>query len=107
MQIVLPSNLLRLLDRGYIEVHNNRILSATYQHTFERVVGACVDFLVRHIRRHVDEIAWPGFGGEFEMIAPTHASFAFDDVDHAFEFSVMMGAGLGVWMDAHGSRPEL
>src|SRR6185436_13760688 len=107
MQIVLPSNFLRLLDRGDLEIHNDRILSAAHQHTFERVIRACVDLLVRHIRRHVDEIARLGFGGEFEMIAPTHASSAFDNVDHTLEFTVMMSAGLGVWMNSHGPGPEL
>ena len=48
-------------------------------------VGAGVDLLVRHVRRHVDEVARAGLGGELELLAPAHARAALDDVDHAFE----------------------
>ena len=70
-------------------------------------VVARVDLLVRHERRHVDEVAGPGFGGELEPIAPLHPRAAADHVDHAFHGAVMMRARLGLGMDDHRPGPEL
>jgi hypothetical protein len=107
MRFVDPLDFVRLLYGRDIEVHDNRFLSTSYKNALKRRVRACVDFLVRHIGRDVDEISRPCFGGEFKTIAPTHAGSAFDNVDHAFEFPVMMRSGLRVWMDADSSGPEL
>lgn len=107
MRVVDPLDFFRPLDGKDIEVHDNRFLSTSYKNAFERRVGVCVDFLVRHIGRDVDEISRPGFGGEFETIAPSHACFAFHNVDNAFEFPVMMRGGFRVWMNSDGSGPEL
>src|SRR5580693_5329435 len=41
------------------------------------------------------------------MIAPTKTGTAAHDVDYSFEFSMMMRAGLGVWVNYDCSSPEL
>ena len=70
-------------------------------------VGAGVDLLVRHVGRHVDEVARAGLGGELQLLAPAHARPAPHDVDHALEVAVVVGAGLGVGVDGHRAGPEL
>jgi hypothetical protein len=62
---------------------------------------------VRHVRRHVDEVARAGLGGELERFAPAHPRPALDDVDHALELAVVMRAGLRVGVDVDRAGPEL
>jgi hypothetical protein len=62
---------------------------------------------MRHVGRDVDEVARAGFGRELQRVAPAHAGFALDDVDHAFQMPVMMRAGLRVGMDVDGASPQL
>ena len=62
---------------------------------------------MRHVRRHVDEVAGPGLGGELQLVAPAHAGAALDHVDHALEVPVMVGAGLGMGVDGDGASPKL
>ena len=88
-----------LLDRLDVEVDHDRLAAAAHQHAFQRLVGGGVDLLVRHVRRHVDEVARPGLGDEFQLLAPAHPRPALDHIDHAFQRAVMMRAGLGVGMD--------
>ena len=61
---------------------------------------------MRHVRRHVDEIAGAGFGNKLQLVAPAHARLAADHINHAFHRAVMMRAGLGLGMNHHGSRPQ-
>ena len=61
---------------------------------------------MRHERRHIDEIAGFGFGDKFELIAPAHAGPPADDVDDAFQFAVVVGAGFGIGLDLDGAGPE-
>ena len=107
MRIVDPPYVLGRLDGRNIKIDDDWFLAASNQDAFERLVGVCIDFLVRHVRRDVDEIARARFGRELEMIAPSHARFAFDDVDDALEFAVVMRAGLRIGMNAYGAGPEL
>ena len=58
---------------GDVEVHDDRLLAAAHQHARQRLVVARVDLLVRHVRRHVDEVARARFGDELELVAPAHA----------------------------------
>ena len=106
MYTVDPSHFLGRFDRRDLQIDDDRFLSASNQHTFERLIDAGVDLLVRNIRRNIDKVAGAGFGGELEMIAPTHPGPAFDDVDDAFKPAVMMRSGLGVWIYAHRARPQ-
>ncbi len=61
------------LDRLDVEVHRHGLAVAAAQHALERLGRAGVDFLVRHIGRHVDEVARSGLGRELELLAPAHA----------------------------------
>src|SRR5438105_14857245 len=40
------------------------------------------------------------------MFAPAHPRLAFDDIDDAFQVTMMMCAGLGVRPDGHGAGPQ-
>lgn len=106
VSVVNPPDLLGRLNRGYVQVDDDRFLPASHEYAFERLIGAGVDLLVRHVRRDVDEVAGSGVSGELEMIAPTYASAAFDDVDDAFKLAVMMRSGFGVGMDGDSARPQ-
>ena len=70
-------------------------------------VPARVDLLMRHERRHVDEIARPRFRRVLERVAPPHARAAADDEDHALELAVMMRAGLRVRVNRDRAGPQL
>src|SRR6202165_1818685 len=61
---------------------------------------------MREVGRGGDEVAGAGFGDELELVAPAHARLAADDVDHALDRAVMMGAGLGLGMDDDRAGPE-
>src|SRR5262245_45873330 len=102
-----PRHLLGLLHRLDVEVDDDRLVVAAHQHAFERLVRAGVDLLVRHERRHVDEVAGPGLGHELEVLAPAHARSSAHHVDDAFQFAVVMRPGLGVGLGAYGSGPDL
>ncbi|KAK5561408.1 hypothetical protein LTR46_000213 [Exophiala xenobiotica] len=107
MSRINPFHALRVFDRHYIrQIHRNRLAVTPHEHTLQLLVLQGVDLLVRHVGRHVDEVARPGFGGELEGCAPSHARPAFDDVDDALEVAVVVGAGFGVGVDLDGARPE-
>src|SRR5215510_12222920 len=107
MNVIQPPDFFRRLDGRNVEIDDDWFLAASNQHALERLIRAGVDFLMGNKRRHVYEIARACFGSELEVIAPTHASFASYDVDHAFKLAVMMRPGLSIWMNADGSSPEL
>src|SRR5215469_4464940 len=96
-----PRNFLRPLRRLDVQVDRDCLAVAPYQHTLERLGTAGVDLLMRHVGRHIDEIARTGFRRELELLAPTHAGASLDDVDDALEMPVMMRASLGVGVDMH------
>ena len=60
-----------------------------------------------HVRRHINEVARPGFVDEFEPFAPTKPRAAFRHVDRCFEFAVMVRAGFGVGLDDYRAGPKL
>ena len=64
-----PAHAFRLFDGVDIEIDDDRVLAGPAQHAFQRLIGAGVDFLVRHVRWHIDEIARPRFGDIFEPLA--------------------------------------
>ena len=107
MQVVDPSDFFRRLDVRNFKIDHDRFLPASHEHAFERLIDAGVDFLVWNKRRDVDEITGPGFSRELELITPTHASLALDDVDHALKLAVMMSSRFCVGMYAHSSGPQL
>src|SRR5665213_612119 len=101
-----PSDVLRLFHRLDVEIDHHRLVVGTHQHAFQHFVGAGVDFLVRHVRRHVDKVSGSGLGDEFEIVAPAHARLAAQHIDHAFERAVVVRAGFGVGMNVHGAGPD-
>ncbi|MCD6073303.1 MAG: hypothetical protein K0Q70_186 [Rhodospirillales bacterium] len=108
MNRVDPIDLLRFfhrIDVGDIDDHG--LVVGAHEDAFEDVVRIGVDFLVGHIRRHEDEVARIGFGGEFEPVAPTHARLAADDENHTFQSAVMMHPRLGVGRDFDCPGPDL
>ncbi len=102
-----PGDRFRLLHRLDVEIDHHRLVVGAHQNAFERRVGGGVDLLMRHIGRHEDEVARPGLGDIFQMIAPAHARLALDHVDDAFQCAMVMGAGLGIGLDLHRARPDL
>src|SRR3954453_4641998 len=68
-----PGHMLRLLDRFDGEIDHDGLFVAAHQHAFERLVGAGIEFLIRHIRRYENEVAGSGLRGEYEPLAPAHA----------------------------------
>ena len=107
MRRVDPEHLLGLFRRLYIEVHRHRLAVGAHQHAFQHLVAAGVDLLVRHVGRDVDEVARTRFGDELKVLAPAHPRASFQDVDDAFEVTMVVSAGLGIGMDRHGARPDL
>ena len=107
MQIVNPTDELRNLHRRNVEVYDEPLLATACQHTVECEIVARVDFLVRNVRRDVDEIALRGFCDKLEMITPTQASQPVDDLDDALEITVVVRARLGFRIDRDGTGPEL
>src|ERR1043166_4927616 len=69
------------------------------QSTTDRIPG----WHARDMRRHEDEIAGTGFGGELQLLAPAHPGLALHHIDDAFEMAVMVRPGLGVGPDRHGA----
>ena len=101
-----PGDGFGLLDRLDVEVHRDRLAVGAHQHAFERLVLRRVDLLVRHVGRHVDEVARPRLGDELQLVAPAHAGLALEHIDDAFEVPVVVRAGLGVGVDRHRARPD-
>src|SRR5580704_92981 len=62
---------------------------------------------MRDVGRDVDEVSGAGFIDKLEIISPAKAGASADDVDHGFEFAVMMRSSLGVGMNDNSSGPEL
>jgi hypothetical protein len=107
MDRVRPDYLLRRLHRRDIQIHHRCFVIAAHQHAFQRLLGAGIDFLVRHIRRHVDEVPRPRLRHEFQLFAPAHPRMTPDDVDPALQRTVMMGTCLRVRMNGNRPSPDL
>src|SRR5882757_6862777 len=106
MDRINPRDLLRFLNRLDIEIDHNGLVVAAHKDAFERLVRIGVDFLVRHVGRHENEIAGPGLGDEFEPFSPAHARAPTQHIDDAFERAMVMRAGLGIGLDCNRTRPD-
>jgi hypothetical protein len=107
MDIVYPVDLLRRLGGWNVKVDDNSLLVAAHHDAGKRFVLARINLLMGYERGHVNEIALPSFGNEFEVLSPPHPRSATDHVDHALQFPVVMGAGFGARMDRGGTCPQL
>src|SRR5215469_15370996 len=100
-----PGDRLWGLHCSYIQIDDYCFLPAADHDAFESFVRVCVYFLVRNERRDKDKIARTGLGDILELFAPSHSRAALDDIDHAFELAVVMGAGPGVSVDRDCAGP--
>lgn len=91
---------------GDVEIHYDRILAAANDDGFAWLILFCIELLVRHIRRHVNEIARSRLFAEFKVVAPAHSGASFDDVKHCFQLAVMMRSGFRAWLDHDRARPQ-
>ncbi len=70
-----------------------------------RIAG--IDFLVGNEGWDINEVARLGLGHELQPLTPAQASYTVDDVDDAFEVTMMMRPGLCLGLNSNGTRPEL
>jgi hypothetical protein len=89
-----------------IQVDYDRLLPAAHNHGLDRMIGPCIELLVRHIRRHIDEVSGTGFINKFQTVSPAKPRAAANDIKHGLQFSMMVRACLGAGVDHHGSRPK-
>jgi hypothetical protein len=61
---------------------------------------------MRHIGWDIDEVACSGFTAEFEMVSPSHASSAANDVKDCLQFARVMRSGLGIRLDYDRAGPQ-
>ncbi|CUX06387.1 hypothetical protein AGR1B_pTi0071 [Agrobacterium fabacearum S56] len=102
-----PINLFRLLYRIDIrDVDDDCLVVRSHQDALEHVVRIGIDFLVRYVRRHEDEVAWSRLRDIFQMIPPAHTGLATDHENNAFERTVVVDPGLGVRLDCDGACPD-
>src|SRR5215471_5772966 len=101
-----PGDRLWGLNCSYIQIDDDWFLAAPDHYAFQRLVGTRVYFLVGNEGRHKDEVARACLSHILEPFTPAHSRAALDDIDHAFEFSVVMGAGPGVRMDRDCAGPD-
>ena len=90
-----------------IQVDHNRILSVPDDYRFADLIWAGIDFLMRYVRRNVNEIARASFPTHFELIAPSHSNCASYHVQHRLQFAVVMRSGFGIGLNNHGAGPQL
>lgn len=88
-----------------IQIDDNRILSVSYDYGLANLVRACIDLLVRHIRRNVDKIARPRFLAEFQLITPPHSNSALNDVQNSLQLPMVMRSSLGIGLNQHRAGP--
>lgn len=91
MECFLVTGLTQRLWTRDIQIHDNRILPASYDHRLTWHVWAGIDFLMGYVRRNVDEISRVGLIAELQAVTPSHACTTSDDIDHCFQFSMMVG----------------
>ena len=89
-----------------VEIYHYGVLTASDHHSFTGFVGESVYLLVRHEWRNIDEVTWPGFTAEFEVVSPAHASPAANDIEDRFELAVVMRSRFRVGLDYHRAGPQ-
>ena len=107
MECSLVAGLTQRLWTRDIQIHDNWILPASHDHRLTWHVWAGIDFLMGYVGRNVDEISRVGLIAELQPITPPHAGTTSDDIDHCFQFSMMVGASFGVRLDHYSTGPQL
>src|SRR5580704_4483736 len=105
VQVVDPAYEFRNLHRRDVEIDDQPLLATSGQHAAQLHLLARVDFLMRYVGGHVDEIPRPRLGDEFQPLAPAQACKAADYVDHAFEIAVMVHSRLRFRLDGDRAGP--
>jgi len=90
-----------------VEIHNHWILPASDDHSLARHIRAGVNFLVRDVRRNVNEIPWRCLIAKLQTITPAHAGTTPHNVDHRFQLAMMVRARFGVRLNNNGTSPQL
>ncbi len=103
--IRLRSSRVFLWTRNF-QIHNYRLLPAAHDHCFHGLVLFRVQFLVRHIRRHVHEVSRTGLVHKLQSLSPPEARPTAYNINHRLKFSVMMWPGLGIRMHEHCPGPK-
>ena len=101
-----PVDGLGLLHRLDVQVDHDGFVVAAHQNAFQRFVGAGIDLLVRHVRRHEDEVTGFGLGDVFQPLAPAHPGLAAHHINHAFQRAMVMRAGFRVGVDVDRASPD-
>jgi hypothetical protein len=91
---------------GWDNIHGHRFIVAADHHAFERLIGARIDFLMRHIGRYEDKIAGDHLRRKIPAPRPLASGLALHDIDHAFQFAMMMASAFASGL-MHGAGPNL
>lgn len=67
---------------GYVEIHNAWPLPTSDDNRFANVVGANINLLERHGRRHINEASRLRFSAKLGVIFPSHAHATLHDVEN-------------------------
>jgi len=108
MRGINPPHTLRPLSRHQVrQIHRDSLAITAHEHTLQHLVRLRIDLLMRHIRRHKDEIPRPRLRHKLQLRAPPHPRPPLHHVDHRFQMSVVMRPGLCVCGDSDRAGPEL
>ncbi len=91
----------------HIEIDNDRILTAAHDYRLACLVLTCIDLLMRHVWGNVDEIARTCFIAELQLVAPAHPGPAPHDVEHGFQFAMVMRSRPCTWFHNNRTSPKL
>jgi eukaryotic-like serine/threonine-protein kinase len=107
MERIVSRSVRTILRARNIQIDDNRLLAAAHDYGLDRLVFARIQFLMRNVGRYVNKVSRSCLVNELQMVSPTKARSPAHDVDHGFQFSVVMRPGLGIRMHHHRSRPQL
>jgi hypothetical protein len=83
-----------ILRTRNVQIDDDRLLAAAHNHCLHWFILARVQFLMRNVRRNVDEVPWARLIDELQVISPAKTCPAPYDVDHGFQFTMMMRPGV-------------
>jgi hypothetical protein len=95
------------LGAPHFEVHDDWVLTAADDDGFASFIRPCIDLLMWDVGRNIDEVAWAGFPGEFEVVSPAHAAAAANNIEDGFKLAMVVRPGLGIGFDDYRASPEL
>src|SRR5262249_952081 len=98
-----PLYFFRRFDRWNVKVYYHRFLTGAHNNAFERLISTGIYLLMGNVWGNVNKISRTCHGSELQMITPAHSGVPVYDKDNAFEVTVMMRSGLGIWMDTNSS----